>query len=322
MARSYAQISGAMFDGDSDFAALEPAAQITYVYLLTRPLTLCGVLPLTIVRWAGNLTAGDTVEMTRRLQALQQAKFVLVDLDTEELLIRTFVRGDGVLRNPKLITGMVNDFPSIVSRSLQNELLLALPEGLFEGAQSVEMVDRYRNRQAIDRVSMMHPYPFAWPTDSIHPSSFILHPSSFTEPEAPLPARKQRVRDPLFDALVIYAEGVPRENLTSLTSRQARAVGVATAEIKRAGGEPAMVRSACDAYRRQFPGATLTANALASHWATCQPGSGHETPPPTRRPTAMGSSASSRQASAQDAVDERLASMDRDGNVLAIGSGS
>jgi len=40
----------------------------------------------------------------------------------------------------------------------------------------------------------------------------------------------------------------------------------ATAEIKAAGGTPAQVGQAAEAYRREFRGATLTPTALAKWW--------------------------------------------------------
>ena len=85
--------------------------------------------------------------------------------------------------------------------------------------------------------------------------------------------KAERPRDLLFDALTILAEGVPRDRFGTLTKRQSSAIGVATAEIRNAGGDHTTVRSACDAYRRQFPGASLTASAIAKHWARLQPGS-------------------------------------------------
>ena len=86
--------------------------------------------------------------------------------------------------------------------------------------------------------------------------------------------KPERPRDDLFDALVVLAEGIPRDRFGSLTKPQSRAIAVAAADIRKAGGDHTTVRTACESFRQQFPGATLTAPALAKHWARLQPGTG------------------------------------------------
>jgi hypothetical protein len=81
------------------------------------------------------------------------------------------------------------------------------------------------------------------------------------EPRAPRPA------NPLFDALA-RAEGSAPEQLTRSA---ARAVGVALAEIRKVceGLTPEEIGRRARNYRAQMPDVTLTAHALAKHWARC-----------------------------------------------------
>ena len=89
---------------DPEFTALNARSQQVYVLLLSYPTTnLAGVLPLTLKRWAG-ATADATVDnITTALQRLAAAKFIVVDWDTEEVLIRTYIRNDGVFKQPNLM---------------------------------------------------------------------------------------------------------------------------------------------------------------------------------------------------------------------------
>ena len=80
-----------------------------------------------------------------------------------------------------------------------------------------------------------------------------------------------RPRDPLFDALAEATDGDPHR----LTKPALRCVGVALAGIRATYTEGVDELSVNEIRRRagnyigHFPGATLTAHALAKHWARC-----------------------------------------------------
>lgn len=102
MARNYARIGTTIWD-DPDFLALTPGAQRCYLFLLSqRDLPLTGVL-VRRSRWLRSAAGFDTLDDD--LAELDDRGFVLVDDDTDEVLIRTFMRHDGVLANPKLRKG-------------------------------------------------------------------------------------------------------------------------------------------------------------------------------------------------------------------------
>jgi hypothetical protein len=62
-------------------------------------------------------------ELEKRIGRLEEMNFVVVDDDTEELLIRSFVRNDGVWRMPKVMGAMVSGALEISSKRLQQALL-------------------------------------------------------------------------------------------------------------------------------------------------------------------------------------------------------
>jgi hypothetical protein len=61
--------------------------------------------------------------LEKTLQALEAARFIVMDDETEELLIRSFIRNDGVWRMPKVMGAMVSGALEISSKRLQRALL-------------------------------------------------------------------------------------------------------------------------------------------------------------------------------------------------------
>lgn len=123
MARAFGRLLSAIWD-DDDFTALDPDQQRLYMFLLSQSnLNHAGLLPLTLKRWARkakNLTA-EALEKT--LAELDAARFIVVDDDTEEVLVRSYVRNDGVWKQPKVMGAMVSGAMEISSRRLRRALL-------------------------------------------------------------------------------------------------------------------------------------------------------------------------------------------------------
>jgi len=130
MARTEARLLTAIWS-DNDFKALSPRAQWLYMLLLSQPgLSHVGTLAITLRRWAAYST-GCTVEDVEKLLAeLEQHPFVVIDWDTEELLIRSFIRNDGVFKQPNVLVTACKDATAVVSlrlRSVLRDELLRLP---------------------------------------------------------------------------------------------------------------------------------------------------------------------------------------------------
>lgn len=89
---------------DPDFTALTARAQQVYAMFCSHSnRNMAGVLPLTLRRWVKSTSDATTENLTAALEELSANKFVVVDWDTEELLVRTFVRNDEVYRQPNLM---------------------------------------------------------------------------------------------------------------------------------------------------------------------------------------------------------------------------
>lgn len=119
MARTQARLLVRLWD-DKEFCRLGPGAQRLYMFLLSQPnLNHAGLLALTLTRWARS-SPGVTVEsLTADLAELVAADYVVIDEDTEEVLIRTLVRNDGVWKQPKVFLAMKSDAGEIVSPKLR-----------------------------------------------------------------------------------------------------------------------------------------------------------------------------------------------------------
>ncbi|PJE21524.1 MAG: hypothetical protein CK431_21320 [Mycobacterium sp.] len=90
--RPFARIWRDIFN-DSDFLALPPNAKLVYLLLIIGEYQGAGLMTLTIARWAGrlNMTKDDVLVALRELDT---ARFIALDEETEELLVRTAMRND------------------------------------------------------------------------------------------------------------------------------------------------------------------------------------------------------------------------------------
>lgn len=100
MPRSQANLKFGVFDG---LRGLSTEAKILYVALLVEPtINQAGVGALRERRWARD-TELTVPELDKALRELDEKRYVLVDADTDEVLIRTLIRNDGVAGKPNLL---------------------------------------------------------------------------------------------------------------------------------------------------------------------------------------------------------------------------
>lgn len=128
MARGHGRILSSIWE-DTDFTdLLDEGEQRTYQFLLSQPnLNHAGLLPLTLRRWARK-ARGLTVEvLQQRLDALEAARFIVMDPDTEELLIRSFIRNDAVWKMPRVMGAAVSGAQEISSHKLRRALVAEMP---------------------------------------------------------------------------------------------------------------------------------------------------------------------------------------------------
>lgn len=122
MARSYAAIHQRIW-ADPEWRALDLGAQHLYLLLISQPqMNLAGVLPLQLRKWASCVDGWDICDVAKALDRLHEARFVLVDEDTEEVLIRTLIRNDGSYKIPNVLKSLLQVAEGTQAASLRAAL--------------------------------------------------------------------------------------------------------------------------------------------------------------------------------------------------------
>lgn len=119
MARDHALIFVSIWE-DPDFVALKSGEQSAYFKLISsRDISYCGVLPYLPKRIAR--LAADTTErqIVQAMARLADARFVVIDHDTDELLVRSYVRHDGILKMPNVVRAMNKAWERVHSEHLR-----------------------------------------------------------------------------------------------------------------------------------------------------------------------------------------------------------
>jgi hypothetical protein len=119
MAREHARIQTAIWI-DDDFLDLTPEAQHLYLVVTTQmTLNFCGVTTWHAGR-ISQLAAGWTVAKVEQAAAeLSERLYLVIDEITGEVLVRSFIRNDGLLSSPNITKAMYRTFSEIGSRNLR-----------------------------------------------------------------------------------------------------------------------------------------------------------------------------------------------------------
>lgn len=123
MAREFAKVKSGIWQ-DDDFRELPREAQHLYFVILTDPeLSYCGVTdwrPRRIVPKATNWTLADVQDAGT---ILSERLLIVVDEDTEEVLVRSFLRHDGVMQHNKLCISAMTAFSAVASNDLRGVIV-------------------------------------------------------------------------------------------------------------------------------------------------------------------------------------------------------
>jgi hypothetical protein len=112
---------------DDEFKRLAAAEQRLYLFLLSQAnVNHAGLLPVTLKRWASKAPDLTVATIEQQLAVLEEARFVVLDDESEELLIRTFIRNDGVWRQPNVMAAAVSAAGDISSLKLRRALLVEM----------------------------------------------------------------------------------------------------------------------------------------------------------------------------------------------------
>lgn len=119
MPRAHGRTSTSIWD-DPHFIGLPELQQRMYLFLISQPdLSHAGLIPMRVRRWASKGPGSTPKTVRDTLNALDKEAFIVVDHDTEEVLIRTFVRNDGVYKQPKVMLRLREDAKQITSPRLR-----------------------------------------------------------------------------------------------------------------------------------------------------------------------------------------------------------
>lgn len=123
MAREHGRVNVEIWS-DPEFRKLAPAAQHLYLLLWTSPaLTYCGTHDWRPGRLAA-LSGGSSAELVEAAGACLAARhFLVIDEETEEVLIRSWARFDGLLKQPRMAVSYATAYASVASESLRMVLV-------------------------------------------------------------------------------------------------------------------------------------------------------------------------------------------------------
>lgn len=133
MARDRANINTNIWT-DTHWRSLNRDQQWLYKLILTHPeLSYAGVAdwrPGRLMQFSAGTSRQDIERIGAQLQA---ERFILIDEDTEEVLIRSLLRHDGILKQPKLTVAMINAYGAVASNNIREVIIYELRR-LFEEA--------------------------------------------------------------------------------------------------------------------------------------------------------------------------------------------
>ena len=129
MSGEYAKIFKRIW-GDPDFKTLNIEEQALYIKLFSQTdISMAGVLTLATTRWATQTDGLTVPKVEKTLRTLEQRGYIVTDPDTQEVLLRSYIRNDGGWVSNKTLIGVTNAVRRVLSprlRSVISEELLRL----------------------------------------------------------------------------------------------------------------------------------------------------------------------------------------------------
>ncbi|BDD81446.1 hypothetical protein TPB0596_12090 [Tsukamurella pulmonis] len=111
---------------DRQFRGLTRSAQCTYIQLLCqKELDRAGILPYQPTKWAKGCDAMSLGELESDIVELQHARFVYLDDETDELLVRTYLRKESA-KHPNHLKAGFRAAKAVASRMLRAVLVAEL----------------------------------------------------------------------------------------------------------------------------------------------------------------------------------------------------
>lgn len=228
MARDHARLDLNIWDKD-DFRALSREAKLLYIQLFSqRKLSYAGVLDLAVKRWNRPHADLDLTEMRAALSELDAARFVVIDQDTEELLVRSFIRSDELYKQPNMLRGALRvafDIESPILRAALAAELRRLPAHVTGPAPAIAANELEAGAPELP--------PVVKAAMTVRPSG---RPSPAARPERPNGTSERGSGVPCRDRPVPTSEGSPNPSGTPSPNPSPKDLGEGSRE--RETGEP------------------------------------------------------------------------------------
>lgn len=126
MARDHARMYLSVWE-DPEWRDLDESAQNTYWKILgQKRLSYCGVLDYFPGRLATQTKGQSEARVRAAVRRLERSRFVILDDATHELLVRTYVRHDGVLDRNNMGKATARAVNNIVSAKIRDAVLTEL----------------------------------------------------------------------------------------------------------------------------------------------------------------------------------------------------
>lgn len=166
--------------GDPDFKALTAAQQLQYLKLVSQPdVSMAGVLTHAVHRWAGQTSDLDPEAVEAALVGLERARFIAYDRETQEVLIRSYIRNDGGWKSPLTMKAIRGAVERILSPKLRCVIAAEL-ERIDTSGLSEKVSERYSGtvREYVEGV--MRGLMKGYPAGPGHPSEGVCQGVSHT----------------------------------------------------------------------------------------------------------------------------------------------
>lgn len=119
MARDHARIQLSIWD-DGDFLALNSSEQQVYFAILSsKGLSRCGVVDYIPTRFEHISADMTAIRFRKSVKKLIETRFFVLDSKTQELLVRSYVRADGVFDRVNMGKAVGTAYEAVVSRSIR-----------------------------------------------------------------------------------------------------------------------------------------------------------------------------------------------------------
>lgn len=120
MPRSHGVIKVEVWEVGSEFRRLDLEPQWAYEMLISQPqINNLGLLPYVPEKWSRLAADLDRARLDQALTVLETLRYTITDVETGELLVRTFIRHDGVWKHSKLVINARRLFREVESHTIR-----------------------------------------------------------------------------------------------------------------------------------------------------------------------------------------------------------